>query len=168
MEIKSKRLLLRKIRDDDIKNIFRGLSHPDVIKHYGVSFESIEATKEQMEWFADHEKNETGIWWAVCSKADGTFLGAGGLNDICQEHKKAEIGFWLFPENWGKGFMFEAMSLIFTHSFETIGLKRIEGFVASKNANCKKAVSKLDFILEETKADAEMKDGEFILSLIHI
>jgi len=115
-----------------------------------------------MKWFADLERDEKGIWWAVCSKIDGKFLGAGGLNDLSKENKKAEIGFWLLPENWGKGLMTETMPLIFNHAFNRIGLHRIEGFVESENTNCKKALAKLNFNLEGTMQDCEIKNGEYI------
>ena len=91
--LESERVILRQFADSDLENVFKGLSHPDIIKYYGISFNSMEATKEQMAWFADLEKNETGIWWAICSKEDGRFLGAGGLNNISKVNKKAEIGF---------------------------------------------------------------------------
>ncbi len=80
--LESDRLILRQFIDSDLENVFAGLSHPKIIKYYGISFGTLEATKEQMTWFADLEKNENGIWWAVCSKEDGRFLGAGGLTRI--------------------------------------------------------------------------------------
>ncbi|WP_298311125.1 GNAT family N-acetyltransferase [uncultured Aquimarina sp.] len=160
--LESERVILRQFTESDLENVFRGLSHPDIIKYYGISFDTLEATKEQMVWFSDLEKNETGIWWAVCSKGDGEFLGAGGLNDLNKENKKAEIGFWLLPENWGKGLMTETIPLILQHAFETIGLNRIEGFVETENLNCKKALAKLQFNLEGTMQDCEIKNGAFI------
>ncbi len=160
--IETDRLKLRQFTDDDLANVYKGLSHPEVIKYYGVSFDSLEATKEQMTWFADHEKNNTGIWWAVCSQSDGQFMGAGGLNDMSLEHKKAEIGFWLLPEYWGQGIMTESMPLILNHAFDKIGLHRIEGFVESNNQNCKRAMSKLNFIKEGTMTDCEIKNGSFV------
>ncbi|MEQ8582658.1 MAG: GNAT family N-acetyltransferase [Marinoscillum sp.] len=160
--LESERLRLRQFVDSDLENVFKGLSHPDIIKYYGISFSSLEATKEQMIWFADLEKNETGMWWAVCSKEDGRFLGAGGLNGWSKENRKAEIGFWLLPENWGKGFMTEAIPLIFNHAFDHMGLHRIEGFVETENVNCKKALAKLKFHLEGTMHDCEIKNGQFI------
>ena len=111
IRIQSNRLLLRPFTESDTELVFKGLSHPDIIKHYGVSFDSIEATKEQMTWFADLEKEGTGMWFAVCSPDNKTFYGAGGLNDLRKEHKKAEIGFWLLTDFWGKGIMTEAMPL---------------------------------------------------------
>lgn len=158
----SDRLRLRQFNDNDLDNVFKGLSHPEVIPYYGVSFKTKEATKEQMIWFADLEKNKTGIWWAVCSKEDGTFLGAGGLNDWNHEHKKAEIGFWLLPDFWGKGYMKEAMPVIVNHAFQQMGIHRIEGFVESENNNCKRAMAKLNFQHEGTMRDCEMKHGRFV------
>jgi len=97
--IKTDRILLREITDLDVKNIFKGLSNPNVIKHYGINFDSLEATKEQMIWFAEKKQ----MWWAICSLDNQTFYGAGGLNDINHKENKAEIGLWLLPNFWGQG-----------------------------------------------------------------
>ena len=157
-EFKTERILLREIENSDIDSVFKGLSNPDVIKHYGVSYHSLEETKEQMEWFAGAKQQ----WFAICSVDGNEFYGAGGLNDITKEHKKAEIGLWLLPENWGKGIMKEVMPLICNYAFENLKLHRIEGFVDSDNINCKKAMSKLDFEYEGTMRDFEIKDNKFI------
>ncbi len=102
---KTKRLLLRNITKADLSNIYQGLSHPDVIRFYGISYESLEATKEQLRWYHNLRQTKTGIWWAICSLDDQIFYGAGGLNDMSLENKKAEIGLWLLPEYWGEGIM---------------------------------------------------------------
>ena len=161
-EIKTKRLLLRQFQPDDLENVFRGLSHPDIIPYYGVRYDSLDATKAQMEFFFDLEKNGTGMWWAICSLDNNIFYGAGGLNSLSKEHKKAEIGFWLLPEYWGKGILSEAMPLICSYGFNQLGLHRIEGFVESKNENCKNAMKKSSFKYEGTMVDCEIKDGHFI------
>lgn len=160
--IKTERLLLRQFVDNDLENVFKGLSHPEIIKYYGVSFQTLEATKEQMTFFADLKKNETGIWWAVCSADNKKFYGAGGLSSLNKEHKKAEIGFWLISEFWGNGIMKEAMPLICNYGFDNLELHRIEGFVESENKNCKNAMAKLDFQHEGTMKECEIKNGKFI------
>ncbi|RNC87199.1 MAG: N-acetyltransferase [Winogradskyella sp.] len=156
--IKTNRLLLREIIDSDLKYIFKGLSHPDVIKYYGISFDSLEATKEQMLWYADKKQ----MWWAICDLDNKTFYGAGGLNDINHKEKKAEIGLWLLPEFWGKGIMNEVMPLITNYGLNQLKLERIEGFVETENTNCKRAMAKLDFHHEKTMKDCEIKNGELI------
>ena len=161
-KIETERLLLRQFTGDDLENVFKGLSNPNVIKYYGISFDSLEATKEQIVWFRELETNETGIWWAICSKDGNDFYGAGGLNNLNANHRKAEIGIWLLPKFWGKGIMKEVMPLICNYGFESMGLHRIEGFVDSKNQNCKNVLDILDFKYEGTMEDCEIIDGNFI------
>ncbi len=158
LELKTEKILLRDIEGSDIDTVFRGLSNPDVIKHYGVSFDSLEETKEQMKWFADTKQK----WFAICSADNNVFYGAGGLNDISKKHKKAEIGLWLLPEYWGKGIMKKVVPVICDYGFDKLELHRIEGFVDSENKNCKRAMSALNFELEGTMRDCEIKNNKFV------
>jgi ribosomal-protein-alanine N-acetyltransferase len=160
--IQTNRLLLRQFVESDLENVFKGLSNPEIIKYYGVNYQTLEDTKQQLKFFADLEKNDTGIWWAVCSLDNTTFYGAGGLNGLSKEHKKAEIGFWLLTEFWGQGIMTEVMPIICNYGFNHLGLHRIDGFVETDNKNCKNAMKKLDFNYEGTMKDCEIKNGHFI------
>lgn len=163
MTIYGEKSYLRSITADDLEYVFQGLSDPEVIRYYGVSFKTIEETKEQMDWFTDLEKNNTGKWWAVCSKENNKFLGAGGVNDLDQNNKKAEIGFWLLPQFWGKGIMKEAFPLILEYSFEAFNLCRIEGYVDANNHKCKQALEKTNMVLDEFKNFEEIKNGKSII-----
>ena len=160
--IKTKRLLLRKFIASDLENVYKGLSDPEIIKYYGVSYKTLEDTEAQMQFFVDLEKEGTGIWWAVCSLDNKTFYGAGGLNSLNKVHKKAEIGFWLLTEFWGQDIMTEVMPIICNYGFDNLELHRIEGLVETDNLNCKNVMKKLDFKLEGTMKDCEVKNGKFI------
>ncbi len=160
--ITTDRLLLRQFIESDLENVFKGLSDPDIIKYYGVSYKTLEETKAQMTFFKDLEENYTGIWWAICSLDNKIFYGAGGLNGLNMEHKKAEIGLWLLKDFWGQGIMTETMPIICSYGFDKLNLHRIEGFVETDNFNCKRAMQKLDFKHEGTMKDCEIKNGKFI------
>lgn len=160
--LKTERLLLRQFIDADIDNVFKGLSHPDIIKYYGVSYTSLEATKAQMTFFADLEKNETGTWWAICSADNTIFYGACGFNNLVKEHKRAEIGYWLLTEYWGKGIITEAVPLICHYAFEIMGLHRIEAVVETANTDSKKVMTRLGFEYEGTMKECEIKNRQFI------
>lgn len=160
--LKAERLLLRQLVDSDLNDVFKGLSDPRVIKYYAASYQTLDATKEQMKFFADLERNGTGIWWAVCSLDNKIFYGAGGLNNLIREHNKAEIGFWLLPDFWGNGIMTEAIPLICNYGFEKLELHRIEGIVETENNNCKNAMAKLDFQHEGTMKESEIKNGQYV------
>ncbi len=160
--LRTDRLLLRQIKPDDITHIYDGLSHPDVIQYYGVSYGSLSETAAQIAWYDELEQNETGIWWAVCSRDNRIFHGAGGFNNWNKDHRKAEIGFWLLPQFWGSGFMQEAFPVLCDFGFQTLDLHRIEGFVEPANTPCKRAIEKLGFTHEGTMRECEMKAGQFL------
>src|SRR4051812_44355910 len=120
--LKTERLLLRQFEANDLQHVFQGLSHPEVIKYYGVSYKSLEDTKLQMEWFKKLEEEGTGMWWAIHSANGRIFYGAAGLNNLNTVHKRAEIGFWLLPVFWKKGITQEAIFVICKHAFEQIKL----------------------------------------------
>jgi ribosomal-protein-alanine N-acetyltransferase len=156
------RFILRNINPEDINNIHRGLSDRRVTQFYAVHFETLEATREQMDWYAELENKGTGKWWGIYDENTGEFLGAGGYNDLQKEHRKAEIGFWLFPENWGSGIMQKVMPLLLQKGFEELQLNRIEGFVDSRNLACKRAIEKIGFTHEGTMRQAEREKSEFL------
>lgn len=153
---------LKEIESTDITNIHKGLSNPEITKYYDVHYPTLEATQEQMDWYADLKKNGTGVWFGIFDKQSNEFCGAGGFNDLDQKHKRAEIGMWLLKEHWGKGIMKEAMPALFNYAFTELDLHRIEGYVVSENIKCKKGLEKINFIYEGTMRDYEIKNGERI------
>jgi [ribosomal protein S5]-alanine N-acetyltransferase len=161
-ELRSDRLMLRRITVNDKVKVFEGLSNKDVIRYYGVSYDTLDSIQEQMDWYEYLEDSGTGLWWAITDDKDGTFYGACGLSDIDFEHLKAEVGIWILPEYWGKGLMSEASKLMLHYGFNRINLHRLEGTVEAGNEVALKAFQKLGFLLEGTMRESEIKDGKFI------
>lgn len=157
-----KNYILKEIESSDIKNIHKGLSDPEITKYYDVHYPTLEETKEQMDWYASLKRDGTGLWWGVYDKNTNQFCGAGGYNDLDKEHRKAEIGFWLLKEFWGKGIMKKVMPMLFEKGFTTLNLNRIEGYVISENSKCKAALDKINFTYEGTMREYEVKDGQKI------
>ncbi|MGB7786211.1 MAG: GNAT family N-acetyltransferase [Salinimicrobium sp.] len=153
---------LKEIKAADIDNIHRGLSDRRVTRYYAVHFDTLEDTREQMDWYAALKRDGTGLWWGIYNSETGEFCGAGGYNDLDKANRKAEIGFWLFPEFWGRGIMQTAMPLVLQKGFEQLGLNRIEGFVDSRNSACKRAIEKIGFSHEGTMRQAEIEHDHFI------
>ncbi|WP_114789680.1 GNAT family N-acetyltransferase [Niabella yanshanensis] len=161
-ELSAKDILLRPIVSSDLDQIYQGLSHPDVIRYYGISYKTRSETKAQMEWYQQIREEGSGVWWAIVSKDGNGFYGACGFNNYSEVHRKAEIGFWLLPEYWGRGIMVSSARLICDHAFTKVGIHRIEAVVETANHNSKRVMQKLCFVLEGTQQDAEVKNGRFI------
>ncbi|RQO65627.1 GNAT family N-acetyltransferase [Pedobacter sp. KBW01] len=152
------RFLLRQFSADDLPFVFEGLSHPEVIRYYGVNYSTLEETNNQLIWFREIQENETGMWWAICDKTTLSLLGAIGFNDLSKSDQKAEIGFWLLPEYWGLGIIKEAASAVFGYASKVLNLAKIVALVEAENNNSKKLVKKLDFIYQETLWNCEIKN----------
>lgn len=166
--IHTDRFLLRQFCSDDLAFVFEGLSHPDVIRYYGVRYARLEETNEQLIWFGELQKNETGIWWVICDQESLFCLGAIGLNDLSKTDQKAEIGFWLLPEHWGKGIIKEVANPICNYAFEKLGLRKIEAMVETENENSRKVLQKLDFDYHKTMENCEIKNDKLISLAIYV
>jgi len=128
-----------------------------------VSYTSFEAAAEQMKFYDDLLKDDTGIWWAVCFKDQPAgMIGACGFNDVNRQHKKMEIGYWLLPAYFGKGIMTEAVPSIIKYAFSSMDIHRVEAVVETGNDDSTRLLRKLNFIYEGTLADSEIKNDKFI------
>lgn len=159
-DLTTNRFILKPVQETDLENIYLGLSNPEVVKYYAVSFDTLEATKEQMAWYKNLVDTETGVWWTISSKVDGQFVGAVGLNDINKSRQTGELGFWLLPEFWRQGILTEVLPIVADYAFKNLPLARIEGFVETKNQACRAALLKLGFEYEGSEEDCEIKDGK--------
>lgn len=152
------RFLLRQFRVDDLAFVFDGLSHPDVIRYYGVNYSTLNETNNQLIWFHELQENETGIWWAICDKVTLSLCGAIGFNDLNKPDQKAEIGFWLLPEFWGMGIISEVAYTVFDYARNELNIAKVIALVETENNNSRKLLKKLDFIYQETLWNCEIKN----------
>lgn len=152
---------LRSMRKDDIHAVYLGLSNPKVIAHYGISFESLEATRAQMDWFAEIEREGSGRWWALCDPAaPERLLGACGFNNKDMHHKTIELGYWLLPEQWGRGIVRECLPVALDYAFARMGVHRVEAVVELANTASLRVLEAAGFHYEGTKRDCEWKNGQ--------
>ncbi len=163
----TERFLLQQIVAEDQQFIFEGLSHPDVIRFYGVHYESFETTKAQMEWYDKMLAEGTGIFWKIVDKATSEKCGVISVYYYKPEHNKAEVGFWLLPQYWGKGIALEALQTAINFWKEQKYLHRLESFVEEGNSASSKLLEKAGFQFEGKMKDCEIKHGNYINLLIY-
>lgn len=166
-ELETERYYLQQIRAADQAFIFEGLSHPEVVTFYGVSYNSYEGTVAQLAFFDSIWKEKTGCWWKIVEKETGLPVGACGMNYYSAEHEKAETGYWLLPPHWKKGIMQEVMPAMIQHLFTNWKLHRLEAIIEAGNETSCRLVEKLGFRYEGTLRDAEIKRGRRISLLMY-
>ncbi|QTN46414.1 GNAT family N-acetyltransferase [Ectopseudomonas mendocina] len=159
----TRRLQLREIVQDDIHGIFHGLSHPQVIRYYGMSYATLEATQEQMDWYREQLLERTGVWWGICRPdAPHELLGACGYNDWERSHRRAELGYWLLPQHWRSGIMRESLEAVIAHGFAAMDLHRIEAVVDTDNGASSGLLRRLGFTHEGVRRECELHNGRYL------
>jgi [ribosomal protein S5]-alanine N-acetyltransferase len=162
-ELATERLLLRQINPPDQQAVFKGLSDPEVIKYYGVWYQTYKDTQVQMDWFDRLWRQKEGVWWAICLRENPDCLvGACGFNNHSREHRQVEMGYWLMPPWWGKGIMGEAIPFILRYAFTSMEVHRVAAVVESGNEASVKLLARLGFCYEGTHHECELKHGRFI------
>ena len=162
----TERFLLQQVLPEDQQFIFEGLSHPEITRFYGVQYDSFAATKKQMEWYEKIYQEGTGVPWKIVDKISREKIGVVAFYFFKPEHKKAEIGFWIFPEYWNKGIVTEVLKTVIKHCQQEIGIHRLEASVEDGNLSSR-VLEKLGFAFEGRMKECEIKNGRFIDILIY-
>jgi ribosomal-protein-alanine N-acetyltransferase len=79
------------------------------------------------EWIGTHAEEfakREGISLAVVLREGGTLVGAVGL-EICKDHSRAELGYWIGKPYWGQGYATEAAKALVDYGFQVICLNRV-------------------------------------------
>lgn len=161
-ELTTARLFLQAIQPEDQGFIFEGLSHPEVIPFYGVRYDSFDATKAQMDWYRQLAEQGSGTAWKMVEKLTGENVGVIVVYAYKSEHNKAEVGFWLLPAYWNKGYATEALEAVIEYWKKVKALHRVEAFVEEGNTASSKLLEKSGFQYEGTMRDCEIKNGAYI------
>ena len=159
--ISSLRFTLKTITTKHLAFIFEGLSDKIVTEHYGVHFNSLSETKEQINWYNNLLKDNTGKWWAIHAK-DNTFYGAIGFNDLNKQEQQIEIGFWLLPKFWKQGVISECLPLVINYAFSNFNINSIIAYVESDNINSSTLLEKNNFIKSKKHIQETNKNGEMV------
>jgi len=155
-ELKTKRLLLRKLKKSDIQEIFSIRSNDTVNKYIERKKpKDLKQAKEFIKETLEGIKNNKWIYWAISLKDYPKLIGTICLWNFSNKNKNAEIGFELSPEYHGKGIMNEAVINVIDFGFKKIKLDVIEAFVHKDNLKSIRILKKNNFILDKNKVDKE-------------
>ncbi|MDM5248281.1 GNAT family N-acetyltransferase [Lysinibacillus sp. G4S2] len=142
----TERLVLRELTENDAQDVFNCFSNPDVLRHYGQKpLTSLDQVKQIIINFSKNYDEKRGIKWGIALKGQKSIIGTIGFQEWSTEHKRADISYALFPENWGKGYAKEAVHRVISFGFQEMDLLRIGAIVFTENDASNKLLEKLGF-----------------------
>lgn len=116
------------------------------------------------DWIASHPgqlEREEAVTFAVTLREGGALVGAVGLI-LELENERAELGYWIGREQWGRGYATEAAGAVVGWGFEALGLHRIYASHFPRNPASGRVLRKLGMRHEGRLREHIKKWGEFV------
>jgi len=99
--------------------------------------------------------------WGIADRATDTVIGTCTLASLSPEHRRAEIGFALGRDAWGRGFMREVLPALLDFAFDTLALHRIEADVDPRNTRSSLLLENTGFRREGIQRERYQVGGEW-------
>ena len=147
--LETERFLLRAVTLDDVDDIFRIMSDPQVKRYFGsLPMTSPEEAEQRVQRIQTAFQEHSGIRWAIADRANGQLIGTAGFWRLIKPHDRAEVGYELAPEWWGRGVMTEALGVLLGFAFTSMGLHSVEAQIHPANNGSRRVLEKLGFVQE--------------------
>jgi len=168
-ELKTERLLLKRLTPDDAPGLFVLRSDEQVMRYIGR--EPAGSLEEVIDFIHLVNKaidaNES-IMWAIHLLDDPDYI----IGTICYwqlqpEHHRAEIGYVLHPEHWKKGIMKETIGKVLAYGFEVMNLHSVEARISPGNLASAASLEATGFIKEGHLRENSFFRGEFTDTIIY-
>ncbi|MFZ4670594.1 MAG: GNAT family N-acetyltransferase [Flavobacterium sp.] len=166
--LETKRLLLRRIDENDIAEVLALRGNPETMKYIP---RPLAKTEEDALAHINmiNEKIDTniGINWGITIKRNSKIIGIIGHYRIQPENHRAEIGYMSLPEYHGKGYITEAIKAVVEYGFEQMNLHSVEAIIDPENIASERVLQKNGFIKEAHILENELWEGKFWDTVIY-
>jgi [ribosomal protein S5]-alanine N-acetyltransferase len=158
--LETERLRLEPLTDDDVENMFPIFGNPDVMAYWDMAeIDDPNRVAEVVRGQVEDMRHARAMHWGMRTLADGEFLGCCDLSEIDRRHRRAEAGFILGRDAWGKGYALEAMRTVVAFA-ATHGLRKLSARTHLGNRRSESLLEKLGFEQEGLLRGHILKDGE--------
>lgn len=167
MRLETKRLILRKPKLSDWKDVVEGMGNLDVSKN--LKFAPYPYKKKNaVNWIRYilknwKKKNKESYTWFIELKSKKKVIGETGIYGVNTKDKKAIIGSWINKNYWRKGYILETKIPIFDFIFNRLKLRKIESTAWKENRASINMLKKLGFKYEgmKRKSASDQASGKF-------
>ncbi|MBI3369969.1 MAG: GNAT family N-acetyltransferase, partial [Burkholderiales bacterium] len=146
LTLSTRRLLLRPLRDADAAALLAIFCDPRVMRYWSTPpWTSIDAAHAMIE--RDRTAMSTGehLRLGITRARDGALIGTCTLFDLSAQSRRAEVGYALASQAWGRAYMDEALRALLGHGFNEMGLNRVEADIDPRNEASARSLQRLGF-----------------------
>ena len=161
-ELKTQRLILRKMLVRDADDMFEYAKRADVTKYLTWNpHPNRNYTREYLEYISTRYSVGEFYDWAVTTADEGKMIGTCGFTRFDYNSNYAEVGYVINPEYWGNGYATEALDTVIKFGFERLALRRIEARHMEGNIASRRVMEKVGMTYEGTLRSALLVKGEY-------
>ncbi len=143
------RVRLRALNRDDADSLFAIFSDPEVMRYWShPPFTREGQVGEYLDDIAKGLETQRFLQWGLCRAEDDKVIGTCTIWQINHQSRRAEIGFALARDHWGKGWMTEGLAALLEFAFSGMGLHRLEADVDPGNQASITLLERLGFVRE--------------------
>lgn len=144
MELRTRRLLLRPFRQDDLDAYAAMCADPEVMRHLSATGEPLsrEDAWRQMAMFSGHWQLRGYGMWAAAELGSSRFVGRIGLH-YPEGFPDRELGWALARPFWGQGLATEAARAAAEHAFGVLGWDHLASFILPQNVRSIRVAERL-------------------------
>ena len=159
--LRTPRLTLRPVADDDAPALFAIFSDRDVMRYWSRPpmtdpEEAVTLVRDIRAGCARGEALQLAVVRAGVRQAIGTCT----LFHFHRTSRRAELGYALARPHWGQGLMHEALVRLVGYAFGELGLHRLEADIDPRNAASARSLARLGFRKEGTLRERWIVAGE--------
>lgn len=159
--IRAERVRLRWLTGKDALDLFEIFSDPEVMRYWSTpALREEDEAQKLLDQIHRYHREKSLFQWGVALQDDDRVVGTCTLARIDAKNRRAEIGYALNRQQWGRGLMKEALTALLDHAFDTLALHRIEADVDPRNAASIALLETLGFEREGYLRERWLMGGE--------
>lgn len=161
-EIETERLVLRRMRVADAKDVFDYASKEETSRYllWG-PHQDIHYTEKYLKTIENLYKKGEFFDWAVELKREGKMIGTGGFTSVDQSNRAAEIGYVLHPDYWSKGYGTEIAEELLAFGFCVLDMNRIQARYMTGNERSRHVMEKCGMTFEGVARNLLFVKGKY-------
>lgn len=122
---------------------------------------TVEHGEAFLNYIKNTESDASNYQYGIFNKEDDKFIGMISLENVDEDNKKCELGYWVADEYRGKGLVKEASILLTKYAFSKLGMNKITAFVIKENTASISLLISLGFEIEGLLKDDVYNKGQF-------
>ena len=159
--LQTERLLLRPLAQTDVDELFAMYSDTVAMRYWSccpwtTMLQAEEFVEDALQTYSDGTQIRLGL----VLLGDNRLAGQCSMYGFDSQNRRAEIGYMLSRDAWGKGYMTEAMTSFIDYAFAELNLNRLEADIDPRNTRSEKLLQRLAFLKEGHFRERWIVEGE--------